>query len=573
MGLDVDAGREIGCAGVHASGGVIGMGRKRRLAALLAATALATPAAADERERLTVVLVGDTGLNMSGAPTSSLGGFKFDRVINADEAMRRIRGMIAGDVVFGNLETAVMDRNDLPARVKQFVFRTHPAAVKSFVQAGFNVFSLANNHALDYGPRGAGETLRHVSALEAEGLAAWPGLAETREAALEPHVFNRNGARIAVTAIGIGGGGLPAPPGSAGMLRIEDDGAAAIAALHNVKADLRILSAHQGAELSPFPDDEEFSRLRSLAPADGGATIAAGHHAHVAKGVELRGNRLIAYGLGNFLHFGMRNMAALDICRDFGLMLRVTLSRASGDAFSIESVEALPLTDMHVQTRVLDPADAAMRVDVLNYLSAAFDDPVVGARGLRFAPQADGRGLWCAETATSDLCREWRAPPLASDARLEEIKVACGRTVRRPLVAGLEDAPVWPAAFTLADTFAAHEAASRSLPPWLGETVNLRAANRLAAAQRVRYRLTGVKPGAEAVTVDFEWDPQNRRMIGPIDMPAGVTLAADGFEIDGGGGNYIPLQVPDPLAFAVPTARDRTIKAGGRLWSFALIEE
>lgn len=423
-------------------------------------------------ERLTVVLLGDTGLNMTRAPVSPEGGYKFDRLISADEAMAQVRPLLVGDIVFANLETAVTDRNDLAPRDKPFVFRTHPQAVKSFVRAGVNAVSVANNHTLDYGLRGGGETLRHLAAMTGDGLLAWPGLGRTREEALAPHVFMRGEARVAFSAIGIGGKGyaLPAPEGSAGMAILDEDFTAAVRRLHDTPADIRLLSVHYGLELASFPEADEVLQFHDEArPADG-LSIVAGHHAHVAKGVSISGRHLVAYGLGNFLHFGMRDMAGLGICRDFGLALRITLARYDGAAFEIDAVEAIPLADMQVRTRMMTGAEAGLRIDVVNFLGAALDDARSGARGLRFAAQADGTGLWCRSGAIDPRCAAWTEPALASGLRRADISRACGRTL---LAETGEDPRGWARAVTLADMLAAHDAARREVPAGLGRTVNM----------------------------------------------------------------------------------------------------
>lgn len=441
------------------------------LAATAAAMVLGAAAAA-QSERLSVVLLGDTGLNMTRAPVSPEGGYKFDRLISADEAMAQVRPLLSGDIVFANLETAVTDRNDLIARDKPFVFRTHPAQVKSFVKAGLNAVSLANNHTLDYGLKGGGETLRHVSAMAGDGLLAWPGLGRTRDDALAPHVFKRGAARIAMSAIGIGGKGyvLPAPEGSAGMAVLDADYKAAVSRLHAAPADVRLLSVHYGRELASFPEALEVLQLRDDAKAPDGVSIVAGHHAHVAKGVSISGRHLVAYGLGNFLHFGMRDMAGLGICRDFGLALRISLARDAGGAFEVDAVEAIALTDMQVQTRMMAGEAAALRIDVVNYLGEALDNERAGARGLRFAHQPDGSGLWCRAGATDPRCAGWVEPPLAQGSRLADIERACGRSLLADVG---EDPRGWAAPVTIADMLTAHDAARREIPAGLGRTVNM----------------------------------------------------------------------------------------------------
>jgi poly-gamma-glutamate capsule biosynthesis protein CapA/YwtB (metallophosphatase superfamily) len=54
------------------------------------------------------------------------------------------------DIVFGNLESPLYEKGSPAKKVKDresYVFRTPPGYVKNLVNAGFNVVSLANNHA------------------------------------------------------------------------------------------------------------------------------------------------------------------------------------------------------------------------------------------------------------------------------------------------------------------------------------------------------------------------------------------------------------------------------------------
>ncbi|MBX3505698.1 MAG: CapA family protein [Parvibaculum sp.] len=378
---------------------------------------LAFPAQA--QQRLTVVLLGDTGFNGPGARVSETGGFKRGELVTVEDAMAKIAPVIQGDVVLANLETVVTDRNDIPVRDKMFVFRTHPAHVRALVRHGIDVLPLANNHAMDLGGAGAGETLRHMEGMA--GLRAFPGLGRTREEAMQPHVFVARGAKVAVSAVGNAGGGLPARNGEAGMLREDRDFAAVAARLAGEAADIRILSVHYGPEFAPLTEKATQMRFREAESA--GLTIIAGHHHHVARGIELSGGKLIAYGLGNFLHLGTQDMRRFDICRDYGLVVRAGLTRGRG-GYQVETVEITPITKMHIAPEPMTGDAARLRVEVMNYLGGQLSED-----GLRFRPQADGSGLWCAAGAKDARCAGWQAPEASS--REAEIAAACGKDVRR----------------------------------------------------------------------------------------------------------------------------------------------
>lgn len=392
---------------------------------------LAVPVYADER--VTLVFVGDTGTNGSGQPVSPRGGFKHGQLITIPEALEDIRPWLEGDVVFGNLESVVTDQNDIKPREKMFTFRMHPSGAAALVDAGFNVFSTANNHAMDFAGAGAGETLTHLQALrEAKsGLLAFPGIGQTRQEALTASRFTVKDVPVAISAFGLGGYGLPAQAGQAGMLRGDADFRALMTALRKTPAALRITSLHYGQEFSPRPATAEVMRLNDETSMPDGFSIAVGHHPHVARGITLRGANLTLYSLGNFLHFGTQNMGRFDICRDYGLLVRVTLLKSIQGDLSLENLEVLPLTNMHVKTRAMTGDAAALRIEVLNHLGRQLDDGSSNTQGLTFTPQADGTGLWCAKNASTPECAGWLAPRPPEASRLKEIRRACQRDIRR----------------------------------------------------------------------------------------------------------------------------------------------
>lgn len=389
-------------------------------------------------QNLQIVVVGDTGFNSAGARVSSKGGFKRGVVTPVDTAIAGIRHELEADIVLANLETAVTTRNDLSSLNKRFVFRTHPDAIADFLAAGINAFSLANNHAMDYRQRGAGETLKHLAAIDGQKLLAYPGLGRTRQSAAAPHEFVVNDAKVAAASIGIGGWGLPAGNGLAGQLQYPDDFADVTAALAAADADVSMLSVHYGREFQPATPAVTRQRFRqAISPA--GLTIISGHHKHIANGVELvrsadKGTGVVFYGLGNFLHLGMQDMGRHDICHDYGLLGRVSVFENEQGAHDVASVRVVPLTDMHMATRPLEPEAGALRIATLNYLSRQLTSPNAGATGLEFTPQTDGSGLWCNPAVGSSACdvqtNALTVPPL-STSQTKQIKTACGRILTR----------------------------------------------------------------------------------------------------------------------------------------------
>jgi poly-gamma-glutamate synthesis protein (capsule biosynthesis protein) len=188
-------------------------------------------------------------------------------------------------------------------------------------------------------------------------------------------------------------------------------------------ADYRILSIHYGLEGHVVPDERQLADWHGFAAGEKSIDLILGHHPHVVQGVELDGKSLIFYGLGKFLHPGTAELSRFGLCRDYGLMAKVHLAKLDG-AWGPEAIEAIPLTDTQIKPERLAAAEATKRIYVLNHLAAGLDD-AKGAKGVRFTPQADGSGLYCANGAASlggdlgTLCQGWQPAtdpdkPLAS---------------------------------------------------------------------------------------------------------------------------------------------------------------
>jgi poly-gamma-glutamate synthesis protein (capsule biosynthesis protein) len=214
-----------------------------------------------------------------------------------------VRRLMAGsDIRFGNLELPLTER--VAATYKDYVFRAPPSSVDALTGAGFNVLSLANNHALDYGSEGLLDTL---ATLERAGIAG-VGAGRSAEEARRPAVLTVKGVRVAFLAYtntpndSISGWNAAADEAGAerpGVAwgRAEDirrDVAAARAG-----ADVVIVSLHSGFEYTATPNPRQ--RELARASVDAGAALVLGGHPHVLQGVEFYRGAPIIYSLGNFV--------------------------------------------------------------------------------------------------------------------------------------------------------------------------------------------------------------------------------------------------------------------------------
>jgi poly-gamma-glutamate synthesis protein (capsule biosynthesis protein) len=396
-----------------------------------------SPPHASSGDRLTLVLVGDTGFNPTDAKVDADGIRKGKQVTSFNDTLAGISSEIDGDLAFINLETVVTDRNDLKPEGKgkgAFHFRSHPAALKALIDAGFNLFSLANNHSYDYGPQGIEETLYHLAVANAQKAIAYAGIGSNFDEAIRPGCIDLDGTRIALSAIGIMTGDQPqyrAGPSKPGQASYRDrpDFEATVEKLVAMQADYRILSIHYGLEGRVEPDDRQIADWRGYAAEQKGIDLILGHHPHVVQGVELDGKSLIFYGLGNFLHPGTAEMSRFGICRDYGLMAKVHLARIDG-AWRVEAIEAIPLTGTQIKPQRFAADEATKRIYALNHLAAGLDDGK-NAKGVRFTPQADCSGLYCADGAAelggdlATLCQGWQQAGEPDKTLATKIATAC----------------------------------------------------------------------------------------------------------------------------------------------------
>lgn len=203
------------------------------------------------------------------------------------------------DITFGNLEGVLLEGGEAAKKCKKrsscYVFRSPPHYAKYLKAAGFDVLSLANNHARDFGEEGRTASMQALSAVKLRHTGRVGDIAQWK-------VKDSRVSWIAFAPFG----------GSHDLLDIP-------LAIKQVKAlaarsDLVFVSIHAGAEGKdvkhvPFKTEMFYGEDRgdvvkfSHAVIDAGADLVIGHGPHVPRALELYKNRLIAYSLGNFLTY------------------------------------------------------------------------------------------------------------------------------------------------------------------------------------------------------------------------------------------------------------------------------
>ena len=192
------------------------------------------------------------------------------------------------DILFGNLETTLSETGERAE--KHHVIFTSPDAARYLVDAGFDVLSVANNHAGDLGAEGFKNTL---DALKSRGILPIGGSAtESRQ---EPVILERNGISIGFAGYSIG---RRTPPRDFLINRlVEKEIVWDIASLAG-RCDHIAVSLHWGTEMAYYPSPGQIDLAHRLI--DAGATLILGHHSHTMQAVERYHGGLIAYSLGMF---------------------------------------------------------------------------------------------------------------------------------------------------------------------------------------------------------------------------------------------------------------------------------
>lgn len=213
------------------------------------------------------------------------------------------------DITFGNLEGVILNDGGEQKNCKNpkvcYLFRSPDAYVQHLVDAGFDMVSLANNHAGDFGDTGRENTKYVLDSLNIK----YAGLLSAPTTSLMEDGMTY---------------GLVAFSPNKGTVSIHNE-ARAIELVRGLDSlvDVVIVSFHAGAEgakhqhvtrkTETFYGENrgnvyEFSRK----VIDAGGDVVFGHGPHVTRAVDLYKDRFISYSLGNFCTYGRFNLRGVN---------------------------------------------------------------------------------------------------------------------------------------------------------------------------------------------------------------------------------------------------------------------
>jgi hypothetical protein len=213
------------------------------------------------------------------------------------------------DIVFGNLEGVLLDSGGTQKKCRNpktcYLFRSPVYMGLRLQEAGFNLLSVANNHAGDFGAEGRAITGQTLDSLNIN-------YAGNEQKPLV--IFESDGIKY----------GFAAFSPNKGTPQINDlESAKATVAHLDSLVDIVIISFHGGAEGSKYttvPREHEYfygedrGDVYAFAHAliDEGADIIIGHGPHVPRAIEVYKERFIAYSLGNFATYARFNLKGVN---------------------------------------------------------------------------------------------------------------------------------------------------------------------------------------------------------------------------------------------------------------------
>jgi hypothetical protein len=318
--------------------------------------------------RITVASVGDM----------MIGTDYPDNRLPDDDALGFFDGVAAvlrqADLAVGNLEGVLLDGGEPVKKCSNpsacWLFRSPTRYAGVYRDAGFDLLSLANNHARDFGEEGRDASM---AALDAAGI-------------------GHSGREGTTSSIEVGGVrvGFVAFSGTRGANpMLNPEVATAMVAELAADHDVVIVSFHGGAEgidalRLPFAEEEYYGEPRGdvvafgRAMVDAGADLVFGHGPHVVRAMERYRGRIIAYSLGNFATYYGISVAGLKG------VAPILVTRLDGNGEFIDG--------RVVSTRQVRPAGPTVDPDgEALALLARLSRQDFGNPGVRF--EADGRVL------------------------------------------------------------------------------------------------------------------------------------------------------------------------------------
>lgn len=239
-----------------------------------------------------------------------------------DSAFRDVQPLLdKADIALVNLECVLSGCGEFfdKGESRPYYYRAPPAMAEVLVKSGITAVTVANNHAMDFGP----EALAEQAGILAQTGIACAGSGADAEQAMQASYLRVGQYVVALLSFATDQEPLAAGESRWGIFQTELDRDAvrrvqpAIEAAREC-ADVVIVSPHWGLNWKEAPSEE----VRRLAWAliDLGADAVLGHSAHILQGVEVYRGKPIVYDMGTLL-FDFVNESRMRHSALFELMI------------------------------------------------------------------------------------------------------------------------------------------------------------------------------------------------------------------------------------------------------------
>ncbi len=275
-----------------------------RISATLFLLVLSQIIYAQKKDTVTLIGVGDIMMGSNYPDNSGL------PPNDGQSLLKEVEDILKNaDVTMGNLEGVLLNEGGTPKTCRDpkvcYVFRSPEHYVQNFVSAGFDIMSLANNHAGDFGEAGRRSSMKALD--EA-------GIQHAGQLPKKSIVFEKDGIRYGFAAFA---------PNSNCVSLNDIAGAKEIVNHLDSISDIVIVSFHGGAEGATYQhvprkneifhgEDRGDVYLFAHELIDAGADIIFGHGPHVTRAVEVYKDRFITYSMGNFCTYGGINVSGVN---------------------------------------------------------------------------------------------------------------------------------------------------------------------------------------------------------------------------------------------------------------------
>ncbi|MEV0810090.1 CapA family protein [Micromonospora sp. NPDC050200] len=275
------------------------------------------------------------------------------------------------DVRIVNLETSVTGGGEFAAG-KGIHYRMHPDNLACLTAARLDVCALANNHVLDFGPRGLADTL---DGLRRVGITPAGAGRDAAEAWRPARIDLGGGRRLLLWSVGAPSSGIPpqwaATDGRAGVAYLPEtteESAGALAervAREAGPGDLVVVSVHWGSNWGYEVPAEQVRFAGRLVEA--GVHLVHGHSSHHPRPIEIHRGRLIFYGCGDLLD----DYEGIGGQESYRPELRL-LHLATFDADGLVRLRLVPVRVRRMRLERAAPAEARWLADLADRLGEPY---------------------------------------------------------------------------------------------------------------------------------------------------------------------------------------------------------